>query len=108
MRWGLTSNATMSGTVNPDFSQVEADAAQGQFDPRRAVFFDEKRPFFLEGSESFQTGNRLIYTRRIVNPIAAAKVSGKVSGTETGFLSAVDDKAFSASEEATPSSTFSV
>ena len=90
VRWGVTSNLTMSGTVNPDFSQVEADAGQTQFDPRSAVFFAEKRPFFLEGSEHFQTPNRLIYTRRIVSPHGAAKFAGKVSGTEMGFLSAVD------------------
>ena len=90
VRWGVTSNLTMNGTVNPDFSQVEADAGQTQFDPRRAVFFPEKRPFFLEGSENFQTPNQLIYTRRIVSPHSAAKFTGKVSGTEMGFLSAVD------------------
>ena len=92
VRWGVTSNLTMNGTVNPDFSQVEADAGQTQFDPRRAVFFPEKRPFFLEGSENFATPNRLIYTRRIVSPDGAAKFTGKVSGTEIGFLSAVDSR----------------
>ena len=90
VRWGLTSNLTMNGTVKPDFSQVEADAGQTQFDPRSALFFPEKRPFFLEGSENFQTPNRLIYTRQIVSPHAAAKLTGKVSGTEIAFLSAVD------------------
>ena len=91
VRWGVTSNLTMNGTVKPDFSQVEADAGQTQFDPRSAVFFPEKRPFFLERSENFQTPNRLIYTRRIVSPHGAAKFTGKVSGTELAFLSAVDE-----------------
>ena len=91
VRWGVTSNLTMNGTVNPDFSQVEADAGQTQFDPRSAVFFAEKRPFFLEGSENFQTPNRLIYTRRISSPHGAAKLTGKVSGTELAVLSAVDE-----------------
>lgn len=90
IRWGLTSNLTMNGTVNPDFSQVESDAGQSQYDPRNAVFFPEKRPFFLEGSDNFETPNRLIYTRRIVSPHAATKFTGKVSGTELAFLSAVD------------------
>ena len=90
VRWGITSNLTMNGTVNPDFSQVEADAGQTQYDPRSAVFFAEKRLFFLEGSENFQTPNRLIYTRRIVSPHGAAKFTGKVSGNELAFLSAVD------------------
>jgi len=95
VRWGLTSNLTMNGTVNPDFSQVEADAGQTQFDPRRAVFFAEKRPFFLEGAEYFQAPNRLIYTRSIADPMAATKFTGKIGGTELAVLSAVDDKALS-------------
>ena len=90
VRWGVTSNLTLNGTANPDFSQVEADAGQTQFDPRSAVFFPEKRPFFLEGSDNFQTPNRLIYTRSIVSPHGAAKLTGKVSGTELAYLSAVD------------------
>jgi len=95
IRWGLTSNLTLTGTVNPDFSQVEADAGQTDFNPQRSIFFPEKRPFFLEGSESFQTPNNLIYTRSVVDPVVAAKLTGKISGTEVGFLSAVDDKALS-------------
>ena len=102
VRWGLTRNLTMNGTVNPDFSQVEADAGRTDFNPQRSVFFPEKRPFFLEGSESFQTPNNLIYTRRIVNPVAAAKVTGKISGTEVGFLFAVDDKELSQSGQDNP------
>ena len=47
----------MNGTINPDFSQVEADAGQFTFDPRNALFFPEKRPFFLDGAELFNTPN---------------------------------------------------
>jgi len=90
LRWGVTSNLSVNGTVNPDFSQVEADASQFTFDPRSAVFYPEKRPFFLDGFEQFTTPNRLIYTRRIGDPIGAAKVSGKIGGTSVAFLSAVD------------------
>ena len=92
VRWGVTDNLTLNGTVNPDFSQVEADVGQTDFNPQRSLFFPEKRPFFLEGSESFQAPNNLIYTRRIANPLAAAKLTGKVSGTEIGFLSALDSR----------------
>lgn len=95
IRWGLTSNLTLDGTVNPDFSQVEADEERTQYDPRRAVFFAEKRPFFLEGSEYLQAPNRLIYTRRISSPVAATKFTGKIGGTELAVLSAADDKALS-------------
>ncbi|MBX6363495.1 MAG: carbohydrate binding family 9 domain-containing protein [Gemmatimonadetes bacterium] len=92
VRWGITSNLTLNGTVNPDFSQVEADAGQLVTDPRQALFFAEKRPFFLDGIEQFQTPGQLIYTRRILNPVAAGKVTGKLGGrTDVGFLSAVDE-----------------
>ena len=91
LRWGISPNVSMSGTVNPDFSQVEADVGQVVYDPRQAVQFPEKRPFFLEASENFQVPNNLIYTRRIVAPQAAAKVSGTVGGFSVGMLSAVDD-----------------
>ncbi len=95
VRWGVTTNLTLNGTVNPDFSQVEADAGQLVFDPREALYFPEKRPFFLDGSEQFDTPSQLIYTRRIVAPVAATKLSGKISGTELGLLAAVDDRAYS-------------
>jgi hypothetical protein len=95
IRWGVTSNLTLNGTINPDFSQVEADAGQFVFDPRQAVFFPEKRPFFLEGIEQFNTPNRLVYTRRIAAPLGAAKLTGKISGSTVAVLSAVDDAATS-------------
>src|SRR5262245_2544743 len=103
VRWGLNANLTVNGTVNPDFSTVESDAGQVQFDPRQAIFFPEKRPFFLDAIEQFTTPNNLIYTRRVVAPIAAAKVTGKVSGrTNLAYLSAVDDAALSATGEDHP------
>ena len=92
IRWGITPNLTLNGTVNPDFSQVEADAAQFVFDPRSALQFPEKRPFFLDGIEQFTTPNNLIYTRSIVAPVTSAKVTGKVGGTGIAFLSAVDGR----------------
>ena len=91
VRWGISNNLTMNATVNPDFSQVEADVAQIQFDPRRAVFISEKRPFFLDGIELFESPTRLIYTRRIANPLSAAKLTGKSGNTNVAFLSAVDN-----------------
>ncbi len=103
LRWGITPNLTMNGTVNPDFSQVESDAGQFSFDPRQALFFPEKRPFFLDGIEQFATPNNLIYTRRVVAPIAATKVTGKVGGrTNLAYLAAVDDAALSATGEDHP------
>ena len=91
-RWGITNNLTVNATANPDFSQIESDAGQFSFDPRRALFFAEKRPFFLDGIEQFATPHSLIYTRRVVKPVGAVKLTGKVSGTSVAFLGAVDDK----------------
>lgn len=102
VRWGVTPNLSLNGTVNPDFSQVESDASQIQYDPRNAVFFEEKRPFFLDGLEQFATPNRLIYTRRIAAPITAVKLTGTLSGTSVGFLSAVDDQVTSRTGDAHP------
>ena len=92
IRWGVSDNLTLNGTIKPDFSQVESDVGQLAFDPRQALFFPEKRPFFLEGSELFQVPQNLIYTRRIVQPVAAIKLTGTTSGTDVGLLSAVDQK----------------
>ena len=93
LRWRIMPNVTLNGTVRPDFSQVEADAAQVPGDTRFALFFPEKRPFFVDGSDQYDSPNNLIYTRRIVQPVAAAKVSGKFGRTSLAFLSAVDDRA---------------
>jgi Domain of unknown function (DUF5916) len=97
VRWGITNNLNLNATANPDFSQVESDEGQFQFDPRNELFFSEKRPFFLDGIEQFTTPNSLIYTRRIVQPVAAAKLTGKGLGTDIALLSAVDDPGVSPS-----------
>jgi hypothetical protein len=99
LRWGITQNLTLTGTVNPDFSQVEADVGQVTVNERFALFFPEKRPFFLEGLEQFDTPNRLIYTRQIVSPIGGVKLTGKVGETAVAYLAAVDDRDQSASRE---------
>lgn len=102
VRWGITNNLTLNGTANPDFSQVESDAGQIAFDPRLALFFPERRPFFLDGIEQFSVPNRLIHTRRIVQPEAAVKLTGKVGGTDVGLLSSVDDRIGSVTGEDNP------
>jgi len=93
LRWGITQNLSMTGTVNPDFSQVEADVGQVTVNERFALFFPEKRPFFLEGLEQFDTPNALIYTRQIHAPRGGAKLTGKVGGTGIAYIGAVDDNA---------------
>lgn len=91
LTYGLTSNLTLDGTVNPDFSQVEADAGQIAVNERFALFLPEQRPFFLEGTDVFNMPKRLVYTRSIVNPVGAAKVSGKIGGLQVAYLGAVDE-----------------
>ena len=95
VRWGMTSNLTLNGTVRPDFAEVESDAGQFVIDPRLALFFPEKRPFFLDGLEQFSVPHSLIYTRRIAKPEEAIKLTGKVAGTSIGILSASDDPSLS-------------
>jgi Domain of unknown function (DUF5916) len=102
VRWGVTNNLNLNATANPDFSQVESDAGQFLFDPRNELFFSEKRPFFLDGIEQFTTPSTLIYTRRIVQPVAAAKLTGKGFGTDIALLSAVDDPGVSPSGDEHP------
>lgn len=89
LRLGMT-NVSVDATVNPDFSQVESDAGQVTANQRFALFYSEKRPFFLEGIELFSTPNQLVYTRQIVSPIAGGKVTGKFGKVGVAFLSAKD------------------
>ena len=89
LRLGFTS-ITVDGTYNPDFSQVEADAGQVTLNQRFALFFPERRQFFLEGIELFSTPNQLVYTRTVANPQAGAKVTGKVGGLTLAYLGALD------------------
>ena len=92
VRYGLSNNTVLNATLNPDFSQIEADVAQISYEPRRAVYFPEKRPFFLDGIEFFSTPTRLIYTRKIVNPVASAKITGKIGDKNSiGVISAADN-----------------
>ena len=96
LRWGISQNLSLTATANPDFSQVEADVGQVTLNQRFALFFPEKRPFFLEGLEQFDTPNALIYTRRVLSPVVGAKLTGKIGGTAVAYIGAVDDTAASA------------
>ncbi len=89
LRLGFTSYA-LDATFNPDFSQVESDEGQVTVNERFALFFPEKRPFFLEGIELFGSPQTLVYTRRIVNPKLGAKLTGKFGQLGVAHLTAVD------------------
>ncbi|MEW6456087.1 MAG: DUF5916 domain-containing protein [Acidobacteriota bacterium] len=95
LKYGLTSNLTLDFAYNPDFSQVEADVPQIELNQRYALYYPEKRPFFLEGEEIFQSPFGLIdliYTRRITDPLWGAKLTGKVGPFTLGYISAMDEK----------------
>ena len=92
VRWGIRQNLTLNGTVNPDFSQVEADVGQVLLNERFALFYPEKRPFFLDGLELFDTPNQLIYTRRIVAPKGGVKLTGTLGGGNVATMLVADDK----------------
>ncbi len=101
-KWDVNSSLTLNGTIHPDFSQVESDAAQIATDPRFALFFPEKRPFFIDGIEQFDVPNRLVYTRRIVQPVGAVKLTGTVGGSDVALLAARDDRSASAGGATSP------
>lgn len=90
-RYSFSSDLSAEFTLNPDFSQVEADADQIDVNTTYALFFPEKRPFFNEGSELFKTYINAVYTRSINDPIAAGRIIGKMGKTTFAFLSALDE-----------------
>ena len=92
LKYNITPSLSAEATVNPDFSQVESDAARIDANQTFALFFPERRPFFQEGSELFETWIDIVYTRSINAPIAAGKVSGRFGRTSVAYLSAVDEQ----------------
>jgi hypothetical protein len=95
VRWGIRQNLTLNGTINPDFSQVEADVGQVLLNERFELFYPEKRPFFLDGLELFDSPNQLIYTRQIVAPLGGVKLTGKLGGTNVASMIVGDDRQYS-------------
>ncbi|MCU0293081.1 MAG: carbohydrate binding family 9 domain-containing protein [Thermoanaerobaculaceae bacterium] len=89
-RWGVTPNISLNAALNPDFSQVEADSAQLSTNTRYALFYPEKRPFFLEGADIFSTPITASYTRTVADPRWGAKVSGKAGANAVGVFVAQD------------------
>jgi hypothetical protein len=113
LKYGVTSNLTLTATFNPDFGQVEADPSQVNLSAFE-TFFQERRPFFVEGVDVFNFGlgggEALFYSRRIgrapqggvgggkrfvdapdaTTILGAAKLTGRTSGGWTiGLLDAV-------------------
>jgi hypothetical protein len=90
-RWGFTPAMTLSGTYNPDYSQVEADALQLDVNEPFAIFYPEKRPFFQEGADFFSTPLEVVYTRTMREPAWGAKLSGKEDSNTVGAYVVRDD-----------------
>ena len=90
-RWGLTPNIVLNGTLNPDFSQVEADVFQMDINTRFALFYPERRPFFMEGADYFDTPLQAVYTRTMADPRTGVKLTGKESRHTVGFFSVQDN-----------------
>ncbi len=91
LKYTITPNITLDAAINPDFAEIEADAPIVEANRRFPVFFAEKRPFFLEGADIFQTPIRVFYSRTIIDPDLAAKLTGKIGKNSFGFLVASDN-----------------
>jgi hypothetical protein len=76
-----TADTAVDMTFHPDFSQIESDIPQITVNQRFAVFYPEKRPFFLEGFDLFDTPFQVAYTRTITSPTWGLRSTGKIGGS---------------------------
>ncbi|WP_028765415.1 carbohydrate binding family 9 domain-containing protein [Shewanella colwelliana] len=90
IRWGITPSTLLNATINPDFSQVEADAGQLDINSTFALFFPEKRAFFLDNKDYFDSQMSLVHTRNIVSPDYGLKLTSKVGNHTLGFMATND------------------
>ncbi len=86
----IKDSLVLDTTINPDFGQIESDEPQVTVNQRFEVFFPEKRPFFQENASYFQTPLNLVFTRRIVDPLFGARLTGKVGPWAIGTFLAND------------------
>ncbi|MFM9903352.1 MAG: DUF5916 domain-containing protein [Pyrinomonadaceae bacterium] len=91
LKYTLSPNITLDAAVNPDYAEIEADAPVVSANQRFPIFFQEKRPFFLEGKEIFNSPLQPFYSRTIVDPDVAVKLTGKIDKTSFGILAATDN-----------------
>ncbi len=91
LKYTISPNITLDAAINPDFAEIEADAPVVTANQRFPIFFTEKRPFFLEGKEIFDSPLSPFYSRTIVDPDVAAKLTGKIGRNSFGFLVASDN-----------------
>lgn len=88
--WAPSPAMTLNATLNPDFSQIETDQLQLDFNSSFALFYQEKRPFFLEGADYFTTQFNVLYTRQIADPDFGLRVTGRTPNSAYGALVARD------------------
>ena len=91
VRWGITPDLLLNATINPDFSTVETDSAQLNINNNFALFFQEKRPFFLDNADYFDSNYNLVYTRNINAPNYGAKLTGRKGEHSFGLFITDDD-----------------
>ncbi len=91
MKLNITPNVTLDAAYNPDFAEIEADAPVVTANQRFPIFFQEKRPFFLEGADIFQDPLNTFYSRTIIDPDLAIKLTGKIGKNTFGILAASDN-----------------
>jgi len=101
-KYSLTPRVTLDFAINPDFAQVESDQLVVQANQRFPIFFAEKRPFFLEGIDIFNTQIAAVHTRAIIDPDYAVKLTGKVDRNTFGLLLASDNGPGNFSEDERP------
>ncbi|MEO8574837.1 MAG: DUF5916 domain-containing protein, partial [Pyrinomonadaceae bacterium] len=99
LKYTFSPNITLDAAINPDYAEIEADAPVVTANQRFPIFFQEKRPFFLEGKEIFESPLQPFYSRTIVDPDLAAKLTGKTEKTTFGFLVASDNAPGNYSED---------
>ncbi|MBY6226211.1 carbohydrate binding family 9 domain-containing protein [Ferrimonas balearica] len=92
VRWGITPDTLLNLTINPDFSQVEADAGQLDVNTTFALFYPEKRPFYLDNADNFATQLNLINTRNLAEPEFGTKITGQRGNHVYGLLQTRDDQ----------------
>lgn len=90
IKWGITPDISLNATLNPDFSQIEADVAQLSINNTFSLFFPEKRAFFLDNADYFATPLQLVYTRNISDPDYGARLTGRVKEHSFGLFVAND------------------
>lgn len=91
IKYSPNSDTAVDLTIKPDFSQVESDVAQISANARFALFVPEKRSFFLEGVDLFQTPIQAVYTRTVTAPSWGGRITGKAAGVRYTALVAKDD-----------------